>query len=88
MGRDLKRLRLSRRRIAQLMVGTATILAMPGVTFVDGAAGIARRIAWLTQGQAWPDVAPDGIALFTGAAPSPAMAASLNRFGLGTIATL
>ena len=62
--------------------------AMPGVTFVDGGAGIARRIAWLTQGQSWPDVAPHGIALFTGTAPSPALAASLNRFGLGIIATL
>ncbi|MCY7271102.1 MAG: glutamate racemase [Sphingomonas bacterium] len=63
-------------------------LAMPGVTFVDGGPGIARRVAWLTQGQAWPDVAPVGIALFTGAAPSPALARSLDRFGLGTIATL
>ena len=61
--------------------------AMPGVTFVDGGPGIARRIAWLTQGQSWPDVAPDGIAVFTGAPPSPALAASLARFGLGTIAT-
>ena len=62
--------------------------AMPGVTFVDGGPGIARRIAWLTQGQAWPDVAPDGIALFTGDAPSPALAASFKSFGLGTITTL
>jgi len=63
-------------------------VAMPGVTFVDGGAGIARRIAWLTQGQAWPDVAPDGIALFTGDAPSPALAASFRRFDLGTIVTI
>lgn len=63
-------------------------LAMPGVTFVDGGPGIARRVAWLTEGQAWPDIAPDGIAVFTGAAPSPALAASLRQFGLGTIATL
>lgn len=60
-------------------------VAMPGVTFVDGGPGIARRIAWLTQGQTWPDVAPDGIAVFTGTAPSPALAASLRQFGLGTI---
>ena len=63
-------------------------MAMPGVNFVDGGPGIARRIAWLTRDQAWPDVAPDGIALFTGAAPSSALAASLTRFGLGNIATL
>jgi glutamate racemase len=35
------------------------------LTFVDGGAGIARRIAYLTQGQPWPDVAPPGIAVFT-----------------------
>ena len=63
-------------------------LAMPAVTFVDGGPGIARRIAWLTRDQAWPDHAPDGIALFTGAAPSFALAASLARFGLGTVTTL
>ena len=63
-------------------------LAMPGVTFVDGGSGIARRIAWLTRDQAWPDVAPDGIALFTGAAPSSALTASLRQFGLATITTL
>ncbi len=61
--------------------------AMPGVTFVDGGPGIARRIAFLTQGQPWPDKAPEGIAVFTGAPPSPALTASLNRFGLSKIAS-
>ena len=37
----------------------------PGVTFVDGAAGIARRIAFLTQGQPFAREVPD-FALFTG----------------------
>jgi glutamate racemase len=37
----------------------------PGVTFVDGAAGIARRIAFLTQGQPFVREVPD-FALFTG----------------------
>ena len=59
--------------------------AMPGVNFVDGGPGIARRIASLTQGQPWPDAGPEGIALFTGAHPSPALAASLDRFGLTNI---
>lgn len=63
-------------------------LALPGAVFVDGGPGIARRIAWLTEGQPWPATAPDGIALFTGSGPSPALAASLARFGLTTIATL
>ena len=40
----------------------------PGVTFVDGAAGIARRIAFLTQGQPWLRTAPDR-ALFTRDSP-------------------
>lgn len=35
------------------------------VQFVDGSAGIARRIAHLTTGQPWPDRAPDGTAVFT-----------------------
>ncbi len=35
------------------------------VTFVDGSAGIARRIAHLAEGQKWPEVAPPGIAVFT-----------------------
>jgi glutamate racemase len=63
-------------------------VAMPGVSFVDGGAGIARRIAWLTRSQSWPEVAPDGIAVFTGAAPSPALIFSLARFGLNGITTL
>ena len=61
---------------------------MPGVSFVDGGPGIARRIAWLTEGQAWPDTAPAGIAVFTGALPAAALAASLRRFGLEIIVTL
>jgi glutamate racemase len=35
------------------------------VTFVDGSAGIARRITHLTEGQDWPAIAPPGIAVFT-----------------------
>jgi glutamate racemase len=35
------------------------------VRFVDGAAGIARRIAFLAGDAAWPDRAPPGIAVFT-----------------------
>ena len=35
------------------------------VCFVDGGPGIARRIAYLTNGQPWPDAAPQGIAVFT-----------------------
>ena len=61
---------------------------LPGVTFVDGGPGIARRIAWLTQEQPWPATAPTGIALFTGGAPAPALAAALTHFGLNAITTM
>ena len=40
-------------------------VAALGITFVDGAAGIARRVAHLTLQQAWPTVAPIGHAVFT-----------------------
>ncbi len=51
----------------------------PGVAFVDGAAGIARRIAFLTAGQPWRRERPDR-AIFTGGrddmqALAPALAA-------------
>ena len=58
----------------------------PGVAFIDGAAGIARRIAFLTQGQAFARQAPD-MALFTCEAPdTAALAPALARYGLKKIA--
>jgi glutamate racemase len=62
--------------------------ALPGVRFVDGGAGIARRIAFLTAGQPWPDRPPPGIAVFTGGAPSPKLTAALANYGLTEIQTL
>jgi len=61
--------------------------AFPNVTYVDGGPGIARRIAYLTRGQPWPDQPSPGIMVFTSAVrhPSPA---TLERFGLGEIHTL
>ncbi|CAM3255707.1 glutamate racemase [Sphingomonas zeae] len=35
------------------------------IRFVDGGPGIARRIAFLTEGQNWPDSPGDGVAVFT-----------------------
>ncbi|MEZ0496236.1 glutamate racemase [Sphingomonas sp. IW22] len=35
------------------------------IAFVDGGPGIARRIAFLTKGQAWPDTPAPGRAVFT-----------------------
>lgn len=62
--------------------------ALPGVRFVDGGPGIARRIAWLTRGQLWPDEPPPGIAVFTGSPPSPQLVEALANFGLDQIETL
>ena len=57
-----------------------------GVTFIDGAAGIARRIAFLTQGQPWQRTTPDR-ALFTRDGPELAeLAPALAREGLAEIA--
>jgi len=85
-GRDIDTVVLACTHFPLLADELAT--ALPGVTFVDGGPGIARRIANLTRGQPWPDVAADGIALLTGGAPSAGLTASLRKFGLGTIATL
>ena len=61
--------------------------AAPGKALVDGGPGIARRIAYLTQGQPWPAVTPPGVAVFT-APPAPALASALAAFGLSEIKAL
>ena len=61
--------------------------AFPRVKLVDGCEGIARRIAYLTKGQPWPDVAPPGIAVFT-APPSETLRASYAAYGLGEVQAL
>lgn len=59
------------------------------VRFVDGGPGIARRIAFLTGGQEWPEQPPPGIAVFTrrDAASGP-LAPALAGFGLTSIEAL
>jgi glutamate racemase len=60
----------------------------PDVAFVHGAPGIARRIAFLTQGQPFERPGPD-IALFTRDGPEvTALEPALARFGLGQTAFL
>jgi glutamate racemase len=63
--------------------------AGPGVTLIDGAAGIARRIAHLTEGQSWPAATAPGIAVFTRSEdrPPPPLAA-LAPYGIGSIETI
>jgi glutamate racemase len=61
--------------------------AFPRVAFVDGGAGIARRIAWLTREQPWPAAPSEGLMLFTSASRHPSLAA-LAAFGFGQILEL
>ncbi|WP_310467479.1 glutamate racemase [Sphingomonas sp.] len=70
------------------LLGRELDAAFPGRTWIDGGAGIARRIAFLTRGQPWPDVAPPGIAVFTGAPPNAALAKALAGFGLDEVQVL
>jgi glutamate racemase len=62
--------------------------AFPGLHWIDGGAGIARRIAWLTRGQPWPTEAPPGIFVATGAEPREALLSSLAAFGLDDVQRL
>lgn len=63
--------------------------AGPDVRLIDGSAGIARRIAHLTEGQPWPAAAAPGIAVFTRSDtnPPPPLAA-LAPYGIGRIETI
>ena len=71
-----------------LLAGELQAAAGPGVLLIDGAAGIARRIAHLTQGQSWPAAASGGIAVFTRSPdrPPPPLAA-LRPYGIDRIET-
>lgn len=61
--------------------------AFPGIAYVDGGPGIARRIAYLTRGQPWPSEPSEGLMLFTSAAAHPARLA-LAQFGISEVRTL
>jgi len=60
--------------------------AFPKVTYVDGGPGIARRIAWLTREQPWPEET-SGIAVFTAPAREPLLSA-LAALGLSEVHNL
>ena len=62
--------------------------AFPDVSYVDGGAGIARRIAWLTRDQSWPKTSAPGVAVFTGPAPGPRLRDALARFDLAQVRSL
>jgi glutamate racemase len=72
-----------------LLADSLGAAAGPGIRFVDGGPGIARRVAFLTQGQDWPDVPPPGRAVFTARSPhSDALAPALAAHGLSIAETL
>jgi glutamate racemase len=62
--------------------------SFPDVSWIDGGAGIARRIAYLTRGQRWPDAYPGGVAVFTGTPPAPTLLEALAGHGLTRVHAL
>ena len=61
----------------------------PGVTLVDSGAGIARRVAFLTQDKDWPAHPSPGIAVFTrGDGDARLLAPALTGYGLTDIRNL
>jgi glutamate racemase len=72
-----------------LLAAELQAAAGPDVRLIDGSAGIARRIAHLTEGQPWPAEAAPGVAVFTrsDANPPPPLAA-LAPYGIGRIETI
>ncbi len=64
-------------------------VAPDGVRFVDGGPGIARRIAVLTAGQAFPDAPVPGTLVFTRLGErETALAAGLESWGFGRVEAL
>lgn len=61
--------------------------AFPGITWVDGGPGIARRVAFLTSGQPWPSAPSAGTMLFT-AEPRSSSLAALGRYGIENVQAL
>jgi glutamate racemase len=71
------------------LLADALAQAAPGVTFIDGGPGIARRVAHLTEGQAWPESPPAFRAVFTARSErTDALAPALARYGLNRIESL
>ncbi len=71
------------------LAAAAQSLGGGAIRFVDGSAGIARRVAALTQGQDWPDDPGEGRAVFTSASPDiAALVPALARYGLNRLEPL
>ena len=69
-----------------LVAAELAAAAPAGVRFVDGGPGIARRIAFLTEGQDWPAGEPVHRAVFTRLGDAErALAPALAGYGIGMI---
>jgi glutamate racemase len=69
--------------VADELAAAAHRMGARPLTFVDGAAGIARRCAHLLAGARWGSPRPDGRAIFTGGVEGLApLAPALHGFGL------
>ena len=63
--------------------------ACPRMRFVDGSAGIARRIRYLTAGQEWPAESSEGVFVTTGSlADVEGLQTALHSYGLTQIKSL
>ena len=62
--------------------------AFPDIAYVDGGAGIARRVAFLTREQPWPAEPRDGIVIYTGREDRRPLPGALARFGISEVETL
>jgi len=60
--------------------------SFPDVAYVDGGAGIARRIAWLTREQPWPAEPAPGVMVLTSSTRTPSLT-TLAAFGIGDVRT-
>lgn len=70
------------------LLGDELRQAFPNLSWIDGGAGIARRVQYLTRGQAWPAQYPGGIAIFTGDRPRHTLLGALADRGLTDVRTL
>jgi len=86
--RRLEAGRIERARCPLVEAELAAAAPRP-LVFVHGAAGIARRTAWLMRDHRWPDAPVEGTAVFTAESPSiQAYRDGLAGFGLTRIDTL
>jgi len=72
-----------------LVEADLAVAAPRPVAFVDGGAGIARRVVALTEGQDWPETPAPGLAVFTRLGDAErALAPALAGHGLTTVVGL